>query len=213
MQPRGLYLCFDVDADVICRINVPRNLQFAVLCFSVVHFSHTLNFFSLVSSSLLTAPSCDSLIAMLIRGRHLVVVFVTRSTCEVHMNYKWKPELLTSVERGILAALLRDFLIGCRPLKRKSNCKSTQISFKWEISRKPMNHKQLLKQKTFRMTLFYLSTWGPCGRVRAVFSLFICVCFINCQEVYAKKEKKNLWNLLGGCLIGKGRIYYRLVWV
>lgn len=112
MQPRGLYLCFDVDADVICRINVPRNLQFAVLCFSVVHFPHTLNFFSLVSSSLLTAPSCDSLIAMLIRGRHLVVVFVTRSTCEVHMNYKWKPELLTSVERGILAALLRDFLIA-----------------------------------------------------------------------------------------------------
>lgn len=44
--------------------------------------------------------------------RHLVVVFVTRSTCEVQTNYKWKPELLTSVERGILTALLRDFLIA-----------------------------------------------------------------------------------------------------
>lgn len=41
-----------------------------------------------------------------------MVIFVTRSTYEVHTNYNWKPELLTSVERGILAALLRDFLIA-----------------------------------------------------------------------------------------------------
>lgn len=29
------------------------------------------------------------------------------------------------------------------------------------------------------------------------FSLFICVCFINCQEFYAKKEKKKLVKLVG----------------